>query len=359
MKDIGFAKFVLLVNGLVPGAMLLWDALHGQAGANPINYAIRTTGFLAIIFLCLSLLVTPLRKLTGQNWLFHLRRLLGLYAFFYALAHFTIFFALDRSLNVASTFSEMVKRPYLIVGSIGLFAMVPLAATSFNYMIKRLGAKRWQALHRLAYVAIIAGVVHFYMLVKSDVSLPIAYGSFAGLLLIYRVAAVSPKLVQKLSSAKTPASPPAEGDRWTGQLRVHSIVQETPNVKTFRFVPPSGSELPFEYLPGQYWTFTLSIDGKTIKRSYTIASTPSRPGYCESTIKREELGLVSRHMHDNVKEGDLLQVAAPSGKFTFTGTEESSVGTAYPSHPETHELPQARLQSSTRAASPPDKSTAE
>src|SRR5271157_4421691 len=133
MKDLGFAKFVLLVNGLVPGALLLWDAYHGQAGANPVNYAIRTTGILALIFLSLSLLVTPLRKITGLNWLFHFRRLLGLYAFFYALAHFLIFFVLDRVMNVWDTFSEMVKRPYLIVGSVGLLAMTPLAATSFNY----------------------------------------------------------------------------------------------------------------------------------------------------------------------------------------------------------------------------------
>jgi len=150
MKDMRFAKFILLVNGLVPAALLLWDVRHGQAGANPVNYAILTTGLMALIFLCLTLLVTPLRNITGFNWLFHFRRLLGLYAFFYALAHFSIFFVFDRVLNVRDTLSEMVKRPYLIVGSVGLLAMAPLAATSTNYMIKRLGPKRWHALHRLA-----------------------------------------------------------------------------------------------------------------------------------------------------------------------------------------------------------------
>ncbi len=326
MKDIGFAKFVLLVNGLVPGALLLWDAYHGQAGANPVNYAIRTTGLLALIFLSLSLLVTPLRKITGLNWLFHFRRLLGLYAFFYALAHFSIFFVLDRELNVRDTFSEMVNRPYLIVGSLGLLAMAPLAATSTNYMIKRLGSKRWQALHRLAYVAAIAGVVHFHMLVKSDIRLPVAYGSLVGILLGYRAVGFSLRRSRKAplgSKGSSPASPAAA--RWKGQLRVERIVQETPNVKTFRLVPPNRSTFPFASLPGQYLTFSLQIGGKAVSRSYTIASTPSRPGYCEVTIKREEQGLVSRHMHNTVKEGDLLTIAAPGGKFTFTGAEANCV----------------------------------
>src|SRR5271157_3834484 len=326
MKDLGFAKFVLLVNGLVPGALLLWDAYHGQAGANPVNYAIRTTGILALIFLSLSLLVTPLRKITGLNWLFHFRRLLGLYAFSYALSHFLIFFVLDRVLNVQDTFSEMVKRPYLIVGSVGLLAMTPLAATSFNYMIKRMGQKRWQALHRLAYVAAIAGVLHFYMLVKSDIRLPVAYGSVVGILLGYRALGFSVRRWRKapLRPERSSAASPGAG-RWKGQLRVERIVQETPNVKTFRLVPPDRSGFPFAYLPGQYLTFSLQIGGKPVTRSYTIASTPSRPGYCEVTIKREELGLVSRHMHDTVKEGDLLTIAAPGGKFTFTGAEADRI----------------------------------
>jgi ferredoxin-NADP reductase/DMSO/TMAO reductase YedYZ heme-binding membrane subunit len=326
MKDVGFAKFVLGVNGLVPGTLLLWDACRGQAGANPVNYAIRTTGILALIFLCLSLAVTPLRKITGLIWLFHFRRSLGVFASFYALAHFSIFFILDRVLNVRDTFSEMVRRPYLIVGSVGLLAMAPLAATSTNDMIKRLGPKRWQALHRLAYVAAIAGVVHFYMLVKSDIRLPVAYGSVVGILLGYRVVGFSLRRSRKAplrSKGPSPALP--DGGRWKGQLRVERIVQETPNVKTFRLVPPDRSPFPFTYLPGQYLTLSLQIGGRAVSRSYTIASAPSRPGYCEVTIKREEQGLVSRHMHDTLQEGDLLMVAAPGGKFTFTGAEADRV----------------------------------
>ena len=327
MKDVRFAKFVLLVNGLVPGTLLLWDAWHGQTGANPVNYAIRTTGLLTLIFLCLTLLVTPLRKITGLNWLFHFRRLLGLYAFFYALAHFSIFFILDRVMNIRDTFSEMVKRPYLIVGSLGLLAMAPLAATSTNWMIKRLGPKRWQALHRLAYVAAVAGVVHFYMLVKSDIRLPVAYGSVVGVLLAYRAVTFSVQASRKASLSQTVSSGAASGGagRFSGQLRVDRIVQETPDVKTFRLVPALRSPFPFAYLPGQYLTLALQLGGKPVWRTYTIASAPSRRGYCEVTIKRESHGLVSRHMHDKVQEGDLLQIAAPGGRFTFTGAEADRV----------------------------------
>ena len=149
-------------------------------------------------------------------------------------------------MNVRDTFSEMVKRPYLIVGSLGLLAMAPLAATSTNWMIKRLGPKRWQALHRLAYVAAIAGVVHFYMLVKSDIRLPVAYGSVVGILLAYRVVAFSVQASRKALISPTGSSGAASAGvgRFSGQLRVDRIVQETPNVKTFRLVPPSGAPFP-------------------------------------------------------------------------------------------------------------------
>ncbi len=327
MKDLRFAKFVLLINGLVPGTILLWDVYHGHAGANPVNYAILTTGLLTLIFLSLTLLVTPLRKITGFSWLFHFRRTLGLFAFFYALTHFSIFFIFDRALSVHSLFTEMLKRKYLIVGSIGLFSMLPLALTSTNYMIKRMGPKRWQALHRLAYVAAIAGVVHFYMQVKSDIRLPVAFGIVIGILLGYRLVTylIARSKKPKLETKDFPLDATREGGRWSGQLRVERIVRETPNVKTFHLVPVNGGAFPFSYLPGQFLTFTLQIDGKTVKRSYTIASTPSRQGYCEVTIKREEKGLVSRHMHDTIKEGHLLTVSAPSGKFTFTGKDSNNI----------------------------------
>jgi DMSO/TMAO reductase YedYZ heme-binding membrane subunit len=188
-SDLRFAKFLVLVNGAVPVTLLGWDAWHHNLGANPVNFAIHTTGMSALIFLMLTLLVTPMRKISGLNWIIFSRRTLGLYAFFYACLHFLIFFSLDRSLSVSSTLSEMVKRKYLIVGSTGLLVMVPLAVTSTNAMIKRLGGKRWRALHRLAYVAGIAGVVHFYMQVKADVRLPLVFAAVLVVLLGYRLVA--------------------------------------------------------------------------------------------------------------------------------------------------------------------------
>jgi sulfoxide reductase heme-binding subunit YedZ len=185
--DLRFAKFLVLVNAAVPAALLGWDAWHHKLGANPVNFALLTTGMSALVFLMLTLLVTPLRQITGLNWIIFSRRTLGLYAFFYASLHFLIFFCLDRSFSVSGALSEMLKRKYLFVGAAGLLAMAPLAATSTNAMIKRLGGKRWRALHRLAYVAAVAGVVHYYMQVKADVRRPIAFALVLAVLLGYRL----------------------------------------------------------------------------------------------------------------------------------------------------------------------------
>src|ERR1019366_3115625 len=187
-QNLRFAKLLVLVNAAVPATLLGWDAWQHQLGANPVNFALRTTGMLALIFLLLTLAVTPLRKITGLNWIIFSRRTLGLYAFFYASLHFLIFFSLDRGFNFPGTLTEMVKRKYLIVGSTALVVMVPLAVTSTNAMIKRLGGKRWRALHRLAYMAAIAGVIHYYMQAKKDVRQPLAFAAVLAILLGYRLA---------------------------------------------------------------------------------------------------------------------------------------------------------------------------
>ncbi|HEU5396659.1 MAG TPA: protein-methionine-sulfoxide reductase heme-binding subunit MsrQ [Verrucomicrobiae bacterium] len=186
-SDIKFGKLLVLVNGIVPLALLVWDQSHHRLGANPQNFLILTTGMMTLLFLILTLAVTPLRKVTGWNWLIQFRRMLGLYAFFYACLHFLCFFSLDRGFSVSSTLTEMLKRKYLIVGSLGLLVMVPLAITSTNGMIKRLGGKRWRALHRLAHVAAIAGVIHYYMQVKADVRQPLAFIAVLAVLLGYRL----------------------------------------------------------------------------------------------------------------------------------------------------------------------------
>lgn len=186
-SDIQFGKLLILVCGAVPLALLIWDQTHHQLGANPQNFLILTTGMMTLIFLILTMAVTPLRKVTGWNWLIQFRRMLGLYAFFYGCLHFLCFFSLDRGFSVSSTLTEMLKRKYLILGSCALLVMIPLAITSTNGMIKRLGGKRWRALHRLAYVAAIAGVIHFYMQVKADVRLPLAFAAVLAVLLGYRL----------------------------------------------------------------------------------------------------------------------------------------------------------------------------
>jgi len=186
-SDIQFGKLLILVCGAVPLALLVWDGGRNQLGANPQNYAILTTGMMTLTFLLLTMAVTPLRKISGLNWLIQFRRMLGLYAFFYGCVHFSLFFSLDRGFSIQSTLSEMLKRKYLIVGSTALVVMIPLAITSTNAMIKRLGGKRWRALHRLAYVAAIAGVIHYYMQVKADVRLPLVFAAALAVLLCYRL----------------------------------------------------------------------------------------------------------------------------------------------------------------------------
>lgn len=126
-------------------------------------------------------------------------------------------------------------------------------------------------------------------------------------------------------STKQDSSAVAKQASWSGALRVASIYAETPNVKTFRFVETSGAAIPFQYLPGQFLRLLLEIDGKAVKRAYTIASTPTRNSYIEITVKREEYGLVSRYLHDRVNVGDVLNLSAPAGKLTFTGSEHGSI----------------------------------
>jgi ferredoxin-NADP reductase len=213
----------------------------------------------------------------------------------------------------------MLKRKYLFVGISGLLLMAPLAATSTNAMIKRLGGPRWRALHRLVYLAAIAGVLHYYMLVKADVRQPLAFAAALGLLFGFRIVAYGrrPMATQFAGVAKP--------KMWSGSLRVERIVQETPEVRTFRLVSPDGGRLPFDYRAGQYLILSLLIGVKKVTRTYTIASSPARPAYCELTIKREEKGLASRHLHDTVREGDLLNVSAPAGRFTFDEHRAKSV----------------------------------
>lgn len=183
MKDIKFYKLVIVINGLVPLALMGWDWYHGQLGANPVEFLTRTTGMLTLVFLFISLAVTPFRKITNLQWLIQFRRALGLYAFFYGFLHLLTYIWFDRSFKIASTFSDIYARPFIAVGMFSFFLLVPLAITSTKGWVKRLGGKRWARLHRLAYVAAVGGVIHFWMLVKSDTRLPIRFAFVLALLL--------------------------------------------------------------------------------------------------------------------------------------------------------------------------------
>lgn len=329
LKITPFTKYVVVLNFAVPGILLTWDALRGQLGANPVNFAIRTTGILALLCLVLSLAVTPVMRIAGWNWLGQFRRTAGLYAFFHTAAHFLLFFLLDRAANVPDTVSEIGLRPYLMVGMVGLVIMIPLAVTSTNGMIRRIGTKRWKLLHRTAYIAACAGVLHYYWLVKADTTWPIVFAIVLGVLLGYRIVDHYLALLgdsrryRQGKPAKPVQGTPARA--WAGQLRVAKIFEETPEVRTFRLVLPDAARIPFEHQPGQFLTLTLPIDGRKVRRCYTISSSPTRQGYCELTVKREANGLASRYLHEQVREGDLLDVTAPAGKFTFTGKESPEI----------------------------------
>jgi sulfoxide reductase heme-binding subunit YedZ len=171
---------------LIPLGQLAYRAYDADLGANPIDTVTRFTGSWALIFLLASLAVTPLRRITRWQELIKFRRMLGLYAFFYALLHFSTFVGLDHFFDLNRIGKDIVKRPYVTAGFTAFVMMIPLALTSTAAMIRRLG-KRWRQLHRLVYVAAIAAVIHFYWLVKSDIRRPAQYAAVLALLLGYRL----------------------------------------------------------------------------------------------------------------------------------------------------------------------------
>jgi sulfoxide reductase heme-binding subunit YedZ len=187
MIDVRFAKLVVFVNALVPLVLLLWDLYRKRVGPNPLDFATKTTGMLTLIFLSLAVAVTPLRRIFGVNWLVKVRRMLGLFACFYGTLHLLTYIWFDQAFNFTNVAQDVVKRPFILAGMTAFVLMVPLAITSTNKMVKRLGGKRWATLHRLVYFSAIAGVVHFWMLVKSDTRLPLTFGFVLLFLLGYRL----------------------------------------------------------------------------------------------------------------------------------------------------------------------------
>jgi sulfoxide reductase heme-binding subunit YedZ len=180
-------KTALFILCLGPLASLIYGLLTDTLGANPIEALTRCLGDWTLRFLLITLTVTPLRRLTGLNWLIRLRRMLGLYTFFYALLHFTSYVWLDQFFDWADIWKDIVKRPFITVGFASFLLLIPLAGTSTNAMIKRLGGRRWQALHRAVYVIAGFGALHYWWMVKKDLTQPAIYAGVLALLLGVRL----------------------------------------------------------------------------------------------------------------------------------------------------------------------------
>lgn len=173
---------------LTPVAVLVWRGFHDGLGANPIEKITHETGDWTLRFLLITLSITPLRKLLQQPDWIRFRRMLGLFAFFYGCLHFTTFIWLDKFFDVQEMIKDVYKRPFITAGFTAFVLLIPLALTSTAGWIRRLGGKRWQLLHRLIYVSATAGVVHYYWLVKSDVTWPVRYGAILAFLFAVRIA---------------------------------------------------------------------------------------------------------------------------------------------------------------------------
>lgn len=172
---------------LTPLAHLAWMASRDGLGANPVEAITHSTGTWALVFLCVTLTTSPLRRLLHQNWFIRFRRMFGLFAFFYGCLHLATYIWLDKSFDLPEMIKDVYKRPFITAGFTAFLLMVPLAATSTSGMIRRLGGKRWQMLHRLVYFSAIAGAIHYYWLVKSDETVPLRFAAIVGTLLAYRL----------------------------------------------------------------------------------------------------------------------------------------------------------------------------
>ena len=184
--SISAAKRFVFVACLIPLADLLVRLFSGGLGVNPIEYLTHETGVWALRLLLATLAITPLRRLTGWNPIIRFRRMLGLFAFTYASVHFLIYFVLDQFFSFDAIVEDVALRPYITVGFTAFVLLVPLAVTSTEAMIRRLG-RRWRQLHRLVYVSAAGGVVHYLWLVKADLRRPMIYGAILAGLLIFRV----------------------------------------------------------------------------------------------------------------------------------------------------------------------------
>jgi methionine sulfoxide reductase heme-binding subunit len=193
-----WAKALVFSLALLPFLRIAWRVYRGNLTANPVEFLQHQTGDWTLRFLIFTLSITPLRKLLDLPELIRFRRMLGLFAFFYVSLHFLTYLGPDQSFNFAGMWKDVVKRPFITVGFAAFLLLIPLALTSTAGWIRRLGGKRWQALHRSIYVCACLGVIHYYWLVKSDIRKPVFYGALVAILLVWRA-------VNRLIKRKAPA----------------------------------------------------------------------------------------------------------------------------------------------------------
>jgi sulfoxide reductase heme-binding subunit YedZ len=204
-------RAALFLLCLLPFLKLSWDAARGDLTANPIENLTHRTGFWALTLLLVTLSVTPIRRLTGWNRVIQYRRMIGLFAFFYACLHVAIYFGLDQLLSFEFILEDIAERPYITVGFTAWLLLIPLAITSTRGWIRRLG-KRWQTLHRLIYVSATLGVLHFLWLVKADVRQPLIYAAVLGVLFLLRLP-VFKRLRAGVSTERPPRQPQRKDSR--------------------------------------------------------------------------------------------------------------------------------------------------
>lgn len=186
-EQIRWIKGAVFVACLIPLGHLVWQGFRNRLGANPVEYITHSTGWWALALILITLCVTPLRRLAAQPWLLRLRRMLGLFAFFYATLHFITYVWLDQFFDWKDIVKDIGKRPFIMLGFAAFVLLIPLAFTSTNAMVKRLGAARWQWLHRLIYVLSSLGVAHFWWLVKKDITEPFIFAVLLAMLFIIRL----------------------------------------------------------------------------------------------------------------------------------------------------------------------------
>ena len=182
-----WTKLFVFLLCLVPLGILVFRALTANLGANPVEFIQHATGDWTLRFLVITLCITPFRKLLKLPDLIRFRRMLELFAFFYACLHFLTYLGPDQSFDLAAMWKDVAKRPFITMGFAAFVLLIPLAITSTAGWIRRLGGRRWQMLHRLIYISAICGVIHYYWLVKSAVLRPLTYAAIVAILLLWRL----------------------------------------------------------------------------------------------------------------------------------------------------------------------------